>query len=56
MSVTFLKMKFQQNAVIYNSYTKIQNFNKIRYKYLVNTLLMLKYTYCYSFPGNFKQK
>ena len=36
------KLKLRQMVVISKVYTKINNFDKLLYKYLVNTLLKLK--------------
>ena len=40
-------------VVILKLYTKMHNFNKVPYKYLVNTLLKLRNYFCPSFPRYF---
>ena len=50
------KLKSRQIVVIYQLYTKMLNFNKILYKYLVNALLKLNNICCPSFFWIFTQE
>ena len=43
------KLKSQQIGIISKLYTKINNFDKLCYKYLVNTLLKLKNNFSFHF-------
>ena len=53
-SENLVKLKLQQIVIVSKLYTKINNFNKMPYKYLVNTLS--KKNFYPSFPWTFTQK